>query len=65
MHSSGLFECRKNDGIEKVKYLLQADGWVNDTSGRGRVDAYYKRGIPLGIEVGIINWHGQYPTIST
>ncbi|WP_312263611.1 hypothetical protein [Rivihabitans pingtungensis] len=50
-----LLECRKNDGIDYFKYLLQADGWVNDTSGRGRVDAYYKRGIPLEIEVGIVN----------
>lgn len=48
-------ECRKNDGVDYFKYLLQADGWVNDSTGRGRVDAYYKRGIPLEIEIGVVN----------
>lgn len=48
-------ECRKNDGIDYFRHLLQADGWVIDHSGRGRVDAYYKLGVPLEIEIGTVN----------
>jgi len=48
-------QCRKNDGIDYLESKLQADGWVNDYSGRGRSNSYYKRGIPLEIEIGSIH----------
>lgn len=47
--------CRKNEGIDYFKYQLEADGWVIDQTGRGRVDAYYKHGVPLEIEIGVVN----------
>lgn len=48
-------QCRKNEGIDYFRYVLEQNGWTPDITGQGHVNAYYRSDIPLEIEISAIN----------